>query len=255
MLAHVQQTASPRRLRLFACACCRLATHVPGSDIDRWEEQGHPLVTNAQRWAQNWGHPACSERLVATTQAALLRDIFGNPFRPVVFERCCRCDGAGEAQGADRPFEWSGPGTYPGPCLVCGRRGTILPPWLTPTVLSLAQAAYEERGRKCEACKGTGSVPNGSDEMTCGHCHGTGTVDTGTLDPDCLAVLADALEEAGCTEESLLRHLRGQEPVIKEVPRMTQTIAPTLYRHAGWKPLRGPHVRGCWALDLILGRE
>jgi hypothetical protein len=42
-----------------------------------------------------------------------------------------------------------------------------------------------------------------------------------------LAVLADALEEAGCADAGLLGHLRS----------------------------RGPHVRGCWALDLILGRE
>jgi hypothetical protein len=43
---------------------------------------------------------------------------------------------------------------------------------------------------------------------------------------DRLPVLADALEEAGCTDPELLGHLRGP----------------------------GPHVRGCWALDLLLGR-
>jgi hypothetical protein len=42
-----------------------------------------------------------------------------------------------------------------------------------------------------------------------------------------LRVLADALEDAGCADAELLGHLRGP----------------------------GPHVRGCWALDLILGRE
>jgi len=41
-----------------------------------------------------------------------------------------------------------------------------------------------------------------------------------------LPILADALEEAGCTEAELLGHLRGP----------------------------GCHVRGCWALDLVLGR-
>jgi hypothetical protein len=41
----------------------------------------------------------------------------------------------------------------------------------------------------------------------------------GTLDPARVAVLADALEEAGCADADLLRHLRGP----------------------------GPHVRGCWA--------
>jgi hypothetical protein len=49
----------------------------------------------------------------------------------------------------------------------------------------------------------------------------------GTLDPARVAVLADALEEAGCADADLLRHLRG--------PR--------------------PHVRGCWALDFILAKS
>ena len=42
---------------------------------------------------------------------------------------------------------------------------------------------------------------------------------------DRLPVLADALEDAGCDSEPLLAHLRGP----------------------------GPHVRGCWALDAVLG--
>jgi hypothetical protein len=47
------------------------------------------------------------------------------------------------------------------------------------------------------------------------------------LDPVRLAVLADALEDSGCASEAILGHLRGD----------------------------GPHVRGCWALDLALGKE
>jgi hypothetical protein len=49
---------------------------------------------------------------------------------------------------------------------------------------------------------------------------------SGMLEPARLALLADALEEAGCTNADLLGHLRGP----------------------------GPHVRGCWALDLLLGK-
>jgi hypothetical protein len=48
----------------------------------------------------------------------------------------------------------------------------------------------------------------------------------GTLHPPRLPLLADALEDAGCADADLLGHLRGP----------------------------GPHVRGCWALDLILGK-
>jgi hypothetical protein len=44
---------------------------------------------------------------------------------------------------------------------------------------------------------------------------------------DRLPILADALEDAGCNDAVLLTHLRGP----------------------------GPHVRGCWAVDLILDKE
>jgi hypothetical protein len=92
------------------------------------------------------------------TQSVLFREIVGNPFRPVTIDLA----------------------------------------WLTPTVVSLAQAAYDER-----------------------------ILPSGELDVARLAVLADALEEAGCADAAILSHLRSP----------------------------GPHVRGCWALDLILGKE
>jgi hypothetical protein len=44
---------------------------------------------------------------------------------------------------------------------------------------------------------------------------------------DRLPILADALEDAGCTDDAILRHCRGGRP----------------------------HVRGCWVLDLLLGLE
>jgi hypothetical protein len=72
------------------------------------------------------------------------------------------------------------------------------PPWHAAEVPRLAHAAYEER-----------SMP------------------AGTLDPGRLAVLADALEEAGCNDAALLDHLHHP----------------------------GPHVRGCWPVDLLTGRR
>jgi hypothetical protein len=65
-----------------------------------------------------------------------------------------------------------------------------------PTVETLAQAAYDER------------------ELPTGH-----------LDPVRLALLADALEEAGA-DQAILEHLRSP----------------------------GPHVRGCHVVDLLLGK-
>ncbi|WP_246173508.1 hypothetical protein [Limnoglobus roseus] len=83
-------------------------------------------------------------------QGPLLRDIFGNPFRPVTFS----------------------------------------PAWLTPTAVGLAQAIYEDRAF------------------------------------DRLPILADALQDAGCEDEAILGHCRGD----------------------------GPHVRGCWVVDGVLGK-
>lgn len=40
---------------------------------------------------------------------------------------CDRCDGDGKAHGSDRPFDWSGPDTYPGKCPVCKGRGKAVP--------------------------------------------------------------------------------------------------------------------------------
>jgi hypothetical protein len=48
----------------------------------------------------------------------------------------------------------------------------------------------------------------------------------GTLDGGRLAILADALLDVGCDHEELIQHLRSE----------------------------GPHVRGCWGIDLILNR-
>jgi hypothetical protein len=70
----------------------------------------------------------------------------------------------------------------------------IEPSWLTwndGTVPRLAQAIYDERAF------------------------------------DLLPVLADTLEEAGCTNADILGHCRGV----------------------------GPHARGCWVVDLLLGKE
>jgi hypothetical protein len=44
---------------------------------------------------------------------------------------------------------------------------------------------------------------------------------------DLMPILADALQDAGCDNADVLDHCRGP----------------------------GPHVRGCWAVDLVLGNE
>jgi hypothetical protein len=89
------------------------------------------------------------ERLAAAG-AELLREVAGNPFRPVQFS----------------------------------------PTWRTSTAVALARQMYDGR------------------------------------DFSPMPILADALQDAGCQDEVVLIHCRGE----------------------------GPHVRGCWVVDLLLGK-
>jgi hypothetical protein len=71
------------------------------------------------------------------------------------------------------------------------RRVAVAADWRTATVLALAGGTYAERAF------------------------------------DRLPILADALEEAGCSDAELLEHCRGP----------------------------GPHARGCWVLDILTQKE
>jgi hypothetical protein len=127
-----------------------------GDAYDRiWRAPGK---SNDARWAEDDAVRRSATAEEEGVQSGLLRDIIGNPFRPV----------------------------------------TADPAWRTPQAVGLAQAAYDHR------------------DLPSGH-----------LDPARLAVLADALEDAGCAAADLLGHLR--EP--------------------------GEHVRGCWAVDLLLEKK
>jgi hypothetical protein len=178
MLAFLQVTASLRKARLLFAACCDRLRHPPavrktrrnGVVGERYPERAvgadapSPIAL-ADDDARFYLLLAAAEALHSlgagnseqAAQVAILRCIFGNPFRPVTLDRA----------------------------------------WQSPQVVALAQAAYDDR-----------ELP------------------AGTLDVARLAVLADALEEAGCDRPDLLGHLRGP----------------------------GPHVRGCWAVDLVLGK-
>jgi hypothetical protein len=205
---HITGKRGHRKLRLFAVAACRriwprlrkgreLVEAAEGY-ADRQTRKGKAAQEEVYRAAMEWktshrtpdnvvaavaqlndwtvAHAAASHvpYLVEQTrgvkareeeegrQCDLLRDIFGNPFRPI-------------------------------PPLA----SSVLQ-WDSGIVKRLAEAAYEDRW------------------LPAGH-----------LDPQRLAVLADALEEAGVTDEVILGHLRQQGAV---------------------------HVRGCFALDLSLGR-
>jgi hypothetical protein len=198
MTTYLRRDCHARKLRLFACACCRTAWDLLtdrrarwavevaerlsdgeeddegrrmaryGAQIARGEAPNSRAVRAAIRAAYEATNPdagiaasySCGylapgggegEDVQQNIYRCLLRDIFGNPFRPV----------------------------------------TLDPRWQTETVVALATGIYAERAF------------------------------------DRMPILADALEEAGCDNRDVLDHCRGN----------------------------GPHVRGCWVVDLLLGKE
>jgi len=174
---------SPRKLRLFVCACRRQGRiHRAG------EENRLRIVELAERYSDGEllagellvsGDPAVlasaevAEEVNSDCRARLIRDIFVNPFRPL--PPLGRRAASLWERELDSALRWN---------------GGVIP--------DLARAAYEER-----------------------------ILPAGTLHPARLAVLADALEEAGCTNADILGHLRGPEN----------------------------HVRGCWVVDVLLKKE
>ena len=166
--------ASARKLRLFAVNWWRQATpHSRAHEVlakTLEDEANQPsLDRKVTATMLVWGTTLYTQPHMPGIGAALLREIVGNPFRPRNPYKSVHM----VAMGSDH-----------------GSRLIPREPGLTPTVLGLAQAAYDERAF------------------------------------DRLPILADALEEAGCEDGGILDHLRGP----------------------------GPHVRGCWVVDLLLGK-
>lgn len=190
-----------RKLRLWAAACytMRPPDTSPGRVAWSWVEWAenpshHPTMT-VEEAIHLWEGPDSGDPSQAV-KADLLRDIVGNPFRRIEVKRtylACHC-----------PLNQGGAYATQQGELICCRCGTTAriawAPGFTDEVIAMADLAYHNRGRD------------------------------GTLDAARLAILSDALEEAGCTDGSILEHLRDQQKYIY-------------------------HVCGCWALDLVLGKE
>ena len=205
----VRPWASGRKLRLFVVACCdriaplfpddrirraldaaeRLADAAidvsdraaaetwvravraelnPQSDARRWDAATAALIAVSRAFWPKDAARLASIALVtiqqvvrdsdgsvteveAAAEAHLLRDLFGNPFRPVTFS----------------------------------------PEWRTDTAVLLARTMYEAH------------------------------------EFSAMPILADALQDAGCDNDEILNHCRGD----------------------------GPHVRGCWVVDAVLSKE
>jgi len=206
MWVFLREKAGDRKLRLFAAACCRLCcdfssreTQVAVDTTERFadDQATEQDLSDARAPAHSaaWQAQAFSAAGRGPTEDDLRR-LFFAAFMANVPERL-RQD--------EMPLLRSDPllSRFSLPLLrdIFGnpfRAARLDRGWLTPTMIGLGAVAYAEHG-----------------------------LPSGLLDPARLAVLADALEDAGCTDADLLGHLRSP----------------------------GPHVLGCWALDLILGKE
>ncbi|TMJ00850.1 MAG: hypothetical protein E6G97_18115 [Alphaproteobacteria bacterium] len=241
---------SDRELRLFACACCRSVWHLLGDERSRRvvevaerfadgevsrEELGRALVCGPGGFVS---HSQRTDELVRLFYATAEPGFF-------VFAGQLRNLGRGwegEMPDSDWHERWLpvwanllrdvvGNPFSPLPVKV----GLYQP---SEEITRLATTAYEER---CPV--------------------------SGALEPARLAILADAVEEAGCTEELLLHHLRDMEPCQERTSQGYECKNGQLFylnsggatyhrcKGTGWMRHRGAHVRGCWALDLILGKE
>lgn len=181
--------ATEQRLRLFADACREhfFGSAANGGTESRWEGEARhrddamsPLAA-----ARGWAYE-CSQK---SLRASLLREVFGNPFRPRREVMCSGSEiGSDGAVSSGKLSVSDVPGVVPA-------GGAALPPavlrWNDGLVVRLARSIYDERAWH--------KMP----------------------------ILGDALLDAGCEDEELMAHCLGD----------------------------GPHARGCWALDLILGKE
>lgn len=185
MLDMVDGRVTERKMRLFACAYCRIVwkritdRHIKG--LVRLSDQSAETPANEQELRACWQVEfargfVCGGRAERTAAAAYIS----------IIRRATAPDAisATQRERACRLFR-----CVVGPCLF--RPVTIHPAWSTSTVTQLAEAIYQQKAF------------------------------------DRLPILADGLEDAGCDNPDILVHCRES----------------------------GPHTRGCWPVDLVLGRR
>jgi hypothetical protein len=235
MLLELRRKDSPRKwstrkARLFSVACCRRVWHLLDSPADRRAvEVAEEVAEKKQRLAD----------LRVSHEATSIADLGPNPGRLAL----------GLGWGYVSSWEWDfcyGLWVSPQGRRVCrvARWASTPTPWGSPdatandarVLLSFRtglDAAKAEEQAQCGLLRdivGPAICPASQGAWLC---NSGGTVrrlaeaiyEERTFDH--LPILADALEEASYSDEALLGHLRGP----------------------------GPHVRGCWAVDLILGKE
>jgi hypothetical protein len=206
MVGLLKRRASERQVRLLLCACARaIWSKLP-------DERSRKAVEVGERFADE---PGDENTRVATYRDAAValsesRADDGGRYRPPV--PLVRADAAEIAlESVDR---WVGVAS------AVAFADQVMPPW------SVAQLLREifNPFRPVEVDPAWLAWHGGAAVKLAAAVYEERQLPSGHLDAARLAVLADMLEEAGCTEPELLGHLRSP----------------------------GPHVRGCWPLDLLL---
>lgn len=224
MLAYLCGKASDRSLRLFACACCRRMWHLLTDKRSQRAVEVAERFTDAQTdeddlWLAGIDAENVTESIYAAASTAAQEAQVGAAF--AAFSVTYTAKKAADlacSQAASAAFHAATAASAPSAAAARdGERGrqtrllreivgnpfrlvAVSPLWLCwndATVVRLAQTAYDER-----------------------------ILPAGTLDNTHLAILADALEEAGCTNKQILGHLRSG----------------------------GEHYRGCFVVDALLDK-
>jgi len=207
LLDFLDGKGSDRKLRLFACACCRRVWSLLWAD-----KHAHAAVTTAERCADGLE----GIEALAASGEIVRRNLELYPGEPVydasywacgdnIQEDVYNCAGYA-ANNSTLPLEQESGSVCDVKVLeeqaaqsgllreIFGnpfRQPAFEMAWATSNAVAIAQAIYTERAF------------------------------------DRLPILADALEDAGCTDAAILNHCR--QP--------------------------GEHARGCWVVDLALGKE
>jgi hypothetical protein len=210
LLQFVGPRASSRKLRLFACACCRriwdlLTDPVHRHAVETSERYADRLATRAELKEARANAWKCGSRVhVGPARAAaprgMLREasLAADEIRGVLYARACaglvpedQVQAGHTADTSERAAQSALLRDVIGNPF---RVAEVDPAWLRwqqGTVVRIAQTIYEQR-RFAD-----------------------------------LPILADALEEAGCTDAAILAHCRQG----------------------------GEHVPGCWVVDLLLQKD
>ncbi len=207
MLEFVRSNSSDRKLLLFAAACFRrLRRFVP----DERQLRGIELL---EQMAEGIATPAAKREVTSGARHAL------PPANYVV----------GEAPADDPHYV----ALMLYRALASSTRTTSVVGHALQATAGLADGAAEQRGQSCliREILGNPFRPRTTSPFILSCNDDAVRRIAGGIDKDGafdrLPFLADALEDAGCTDDDLLTHCR--------------------------RP--GPHVHGCWAVDLILGKN